>query len=249
MKKRNKHVQVLGSLMVRTGVRIGAPGSSLEIGGLDNPILRHPVTRLPYIPGSSLKGKLRSLLETAKTLPLDPPPSPVEKYNREGKSLGHGPCECNRCIVCTLFGCGKPEISKEPTRLIFRDSQIVNQGDVDERIFGQLELKSLLKEGVFYSEVKTEVVMNREGKVAEWAGPRSMDRIAAGTLLDFRVTVRVLEGDDEEIMKEALAHALRLCEAEGLGGSVSRGYGQVKFEELTWDGQPWDIHARSSATA
>lgn len=110
-------------------------------------------------------------------------------------------------------------------------------------------LKPLLGEGVFYSEVKAEVAMNRSsGKVGQ-AGPRSMDRIAAGTKLDFQVTLRLLEGDDEQQFKTALTHALRLLEAEGLGGSISRGYGQVKFEDLTWDGQHWDIQAAAATPA
>jgi CRISPR-associated protein Csm3 len=63
MKLLIKHIEVKGILQAVTGLRIGAGGAGIEIGGLDNPILRHPETRVPYVPGSSLKGKLRSLLE------------------------------------------------------------------------------------------------------------------------------------------------------------------------------------------
>jgi CRISPR-associated protein Csm3 len=97
-------------------------------------------------------------------------------------------------------------------------------------------MKELLKDGIFYSEVKAEVIMDRVKGTVAGAGPRSMDRIMAGTKLDFRLTVRVLEGDDEDQMKAALLHAFHLLEMEGLGGSVSRGYGQVRFDTLTWDG-------------
>lgn len=225
MKKLTKHIEVSATMMVQSGLRIGAGGSSLEIGGLDNPILRHPVTRQPYVPGSSLKGKLRSLLE-------------VNKF-RIGNFLEpratSSPCGCGGCVVCRLFGCGDVRNASEPTRLIFRDCLMLESSIK--------ELEPLLSEGVFYSEVKAEVTMDRtSGKVGQ-AGPRSMDRIAAGTRLGVSVTIRVLEGDKEDEMKEALAHALRLLEAEGLGGSVSRGYGQVKFEDMKWDDKPWDFRA------
>lgn len=227
MKKLIKHAELTGTMVVQTGLRIGAGGSSLEIGGLDNPILRHPKTRQPYVPGSSLKGKLRSLLE-------------VSKYRigdfMEPRATS-GPCGCGGCVVCWLFGCGDVRNTSEPTRLIFRDCMML-----DESVEA---LEPLLSEGVFYSEVKTEVTMDRaSGKVGQ-AGPRSMDRIAAGTKLDFQLTVRVLEGDDEEQMKTAIAYALRLLQKEGLGGSVSRGYGRVQFERLQWDGQPFEIDAEA----
>jgi CRISPR-associated protein Csm3 len=222
MAKLSKHIELVGDLVVKTGLRIGAGGSGLEIGGLDNPIVRHPESKIPYVPGSSLKGKLRSLLETTGFQAGSfPPPQPSS-----------GPCGCNRCIVCRLFGCGDPKMESSPSRLVFRDCP-VQQESLDR-------LTPLLAEGVFYSEVKAEVVMDRNSGKVGGAGPRSMDRIAAGTRLDFRVTVRVFEGDDEELFKGALLHAIGLLEKEGLGGSVTRGYGQVAFENLTWDGKPID---------
>lgn len=230
MKKLIKHVELKGTMVVETGLRIGAGSSSLEIGGLDNPIVRHPLTKQPYVPGSSLKGKLRSLLELNK----------YRSGNFREPSATSGPCGCGACIPCWLFGCGDVKNASEPTRLLFRDCAL------DEN--SVTELEPLLSEGIFYSEVKTEVTMDRStGKVGH-AGPRSMDRIAAGSRLGFSVTIRVFEGDNEKEMENALKHALRLLEAEGLGGSISRGYGRVKFQNLTWDGRPWDVHAEPSPT-
>lgn len=229
MKKLVKHIELKGKLVAVTGVRIGAGGSTLEIGGLDNPILRHPVTREPYIPGSSLKGKLRSLLEVNKFR--------IGSYVEPRATSG--PCGCGGCVACWLFGCGDVRNASEPTRLIFRDCLMLEDS--------VKEFEPLLGEGVFYSEIKAEVVMDRStGKVAG-AGPRSMDRIAAGTKLNFSMTIRVFEGDSEEDMKAAIAHAIRLLEAEGLGGSVSRGYGQVRFECLKWDGEDFPIREQATA--
>ena len=52
-----------GLLELRSGLRIGASEGEIRIGGVDNQVIRHPHTGRPYIPGSSLKGKVRSLLE------------------------------------------------------------------------------------------------------------------------------------------------------------------------------------------
>lgn len=46
-----------------TGLHIGGSAQGMEIGGVDNPVIRDPLTNRPYVPGSSLKGKIRSLLE------------------------------------------------------------------------------------------------------------------------------------------------------------------------------------------
>ena len=52
-----------GDLELVTGLHIGAGNDEIRIGGIDNPVLKHPYSGQPYIPGSSLKGKVRSLLE------------------------------------------------------------------------------------------------------------------------------------------------------------------------------------------
>lgn len=56
---------ISGILECVTGTRIGGTQEKFEIGGIDNPVIKDPLTDLPYIPGSSLKGKLRHLLEWA----------------------------------------------------------------------------------------------------------------------------------------------------------------------------------------
>jgi CRISPR-associated protein Csm3 len=59
------HGKVLIACHIRavTGLRIGGGSTGIEIGGVDNVVVRNPLTNEPYIPGSSLKGKMRSLLE------------------------------------------------------------------------------------------------------------------------------------------------------------------------------------------
>ena len=56
--------KISGAIRLITGLHIGGNKDSIEIGGMDQPIIKHPLSKEPYIPGSSLKGKMRSLLET-----------------------------------------------------------------------------------------------------------------------------------------------------------------------------------------
>lgn len=50
-----------GTITVVTGLHVGGSKSSLDIGGLDSPVIKTP-RGIPYIPGSSIKGKIRSLM-------------------------------------------------------------------------------------------------------------------------------------------------------------------------------------------
>ena len=56
-------LQFKSVILVETGLHIGGGGENLNIGGLDKPIIRDPLTQYPYLPGTSIKGKLRSILE------------------------------------------------------------------------------------------------------------------------------------------------------------------------------------------
>lgn len=58
-------------LSAETGLHIGGGGENLDIGGLDKPVIRDPLTKYPYLPGSSIKGKLRSTLERLLNKPLN----------------------------------------------------------------------------------------------------------------------------------------------------------------------------------
>jgi CRISPR-associated protein Csm3 len=63
MNKLNKKIRVKTKMEIITGLHIGDSKDNVEIGGIDNPIVRRTIDNVPYIPGSSLKGKIRSLLE------------------------------------------------------------------------------------------------------------------------------------------------------------------------------------------
>jgi len=215
--KLKKHVVITGTLTCKTGMRIGGSKDDIEIGGTDNPIIRDPVTRLPYIPGSSLKGKLRSLLEY-----------------KEGKVGPDGaPCGCGQptCQVCRIFGPHKKtDHGLGPTRIIVRDAPLSEES--------RAALEPLLEQGIDYAEVKRENWIDRRTGVAGKGGLRTQERVPAGTKFDLTIHVRLFEGDDEKGIIGFIEQGLKGLEKEYLGGSGTRGYGwvgvQYQIEDVPW---------------
>ncbi len=228
---------VTGRIELLSGLHIGAGKDVIEIGGLDNPVVKHPHTDHPYIPGSSLKGRLRFLMEWA-----------FNKIRRDGQPWGfdgNDPFQQfeNDDPILRIFGTpAKKDLwSAGPTRLIVRDA-----------FLNETWLKEALAKGFPLTEEKTEVVIDRiAGKAHERVGPRQMERVPAGAVFDMELVFRVFEvnGDrgrrDKECFNWLLA-GLSLLEQDALGGSGSRGYGRIRFRDLqvVWEGQRCDIDNR-----
>lgn len=212
-----KHKHIYGTLTCKTGMRIGGSKEDIEIGGIDNPIIRDPVTKLPYIPGSSLKGKLRSLLEYS-----------TGRIGQDGM-----PCTCGQqdCMVCRIFGPHRnTNHDLGPTRIIVRDAPLSDES--------REKLRPLLEEGVNYAELKRENWIDRRTGVAGRGGLRAQERVPAGTKFDFNIHVRVFQGDDEEKIVGFIKRGLELLTSEYLGGSGTRGYGWVDVEYTVRDVAP-----------
>ena len=211
-----KKVFIKGKIKCLTGLHIGGSDQALSIGGVDNVVLRDPITNLPYIPGSSIKGKMRSLLEkfygVAKNDDKNPVYVPTTNDREELKRFGK------------IFGVPAESDFGEPTRLIVRDAFMTEE---TKNILEKLETDFP------YSEVKTEVVINR---VTSHANPRQMERIPAGSEFNFQFIVNIFEGDKEDEIIEEIFKAMKLLQDDYLGGSGTRGYGRIKFsiDELTY---------------
>ncbi|WP_298502189.1 type III-A CRISPR-associated RAMP protein Csm3 [uncultured Sphaerochaeta sp.] len=216
--KQIKQKKIVGRIVVKTGLHIGAGNDRVEIGGMDNPIIRNPLNREPYIPGSSIKGKMRSLVEWK-----------LGKIVTEGRSAGQ-PCSCGKsgCPICRVFGSannsrGNDEsLNKGPTRLIVRDAMLSE----DDRV--------LFKQGKPIVEEKSENSLNR---ITAEANPRPIERVVPGVSFDFEMIYRVLDmGDggstDEKMFKDVVLSGLKLLRDDYLGGGGSRGNGQIDFEDL-----------------
>lgn len=204
--KLEKYIEITGVVHCVTGLRIGGSKDTLGIGETDNPIIRNPITRLPYLPGSSLKGKIRSLLEL--------------KHSPDSQRNGK-PCACGNCDICSLFGCGDAKKGNEPTRLIFRDAYLTEESAE--------KLKQALPGS--YVEVKTEIAMDRKTGKAQQGALREQERVPEGTEFQFSMLIRFFDEDEKRIKKfySLLAEAFDMLEQDGLGGSISRGYGQVEI--------------------
>ena len=216
--KLSKHAIVKGRITCLTGLRIGGSQEGMEIGGMDQPIIRNPVTNLPYLPGSSLKGKMRSLLEWKYR---------AEVVGRDGK-----PCGCGECEICTLFGSSDVRTGREPTRLIFRDASLTPES---ESVLREVQAER----GLGFSEVKSETAIDRRSGKALSGSLRTWERIPEGTSFQLELAVRIFEDDNEENFKRIVAEGLALMEKDYLGSSGSRGYGKIKFEDMQWDGEPF----------
>ncbi len=207
MKKKKYFIK----LKVITGLHIGIGSDRPEIGGIDNPFIKDPVLNLPYIPGSSLKGKLRSLLETE-----------TEEYKivYEKKENGKVIERINSEILKTFGG------SDEPTRLIFRDLTLSENGGKKNNInFKEKFLKQDLQ-----TEAKTEVAISRKTGKAAGTGPRTTERVPPDTEFEGELLIRYLDESDLTNTLSILKKAIVLLNNDYLGGSGSRGYGAVKVK-------------------
>jgi len=240
-----KYFLIEGEIECLTGLHIGTGGGSIEIGGIDDPIVSNPLTRLPYIPGSSLKGKMRSLLEKEKEEELernirknleerlkkesdDAKRKKLEEklrgkwlgFNREHEQIRRHECDdykqAEDCPVCRLFGSTGAGSKNEnyPAKLIIRDGKLVDRN-------------SIMREGIIVTEVKMENTIDR---ITSAAVPRTIERVPAGN--DVRFNLNFVYQVNDNHQKEDLQNillCLKLIEKDGLGGNISRGYGQVKF--------------------
>lgn len=211
-----KTVKYVGEMELLSGLAIKGSNNDLNIGGADSEVIKNPITKMPYIPGSSLKGKMRSLLEL--------------KYGKTGDGRingqtikGNTPCNCGHrdCFVCVIFGAHmKPEkLSSAPTRIIVRDCNLTDES--------MSMIRNLPLDSGDFLELKPENIIDRiNGKSVS---PRFIERVPAGLKFTVNIVLQIFEGDDEEDMKSKVNEGLRLLEESYLGSSGSRGYGHVRF--------------------
>ena len=210
--------KIKGTIVVKTGLHIGAGNDKVEIGGMDNPVIRNPLTREPYIPGSSLKGKMRSLLEW--------------KFDKINKDKLGDPCSCGKadCPICRVFGSANnsknADTTKGPTRIIVRDAVLTK------------EWSENFKYGKAIVEEKSENSLNR---ITAAANPRPMERVVPGVKFDFEIAYRVVDtGDggktDIDNFDKVVKEGLRLLQNDYLGGGGTRGNGRIEFEDLKDEG-------------
>ncbi len=218
--KITKKIFIKGTIECKTGLHIGGSDQTLSIGGVDNVVVRDPMTNTPYVPGSSIKGKMRSLLEKYYGLePNSPSKTPAIYVPQKNET------DPNGIRIGEIFGVPAEIDRISPTRLIVRDAFLTEES---KKALENLETD------LPYSEVKTEVTINR---VSSKANPRQMERVPAGTEFGFEFILNVFaiedgdqeKRDDEKGLLEEVFKGMQLLQDDYLGGSGSRGYGKIKF--------------------
>lgn len=207
-----KKLRISTTIELISGLHIGGNSASVEIGGIDNEVIKIATKRnQPYIPGSSLKGKMRCLLEQISG----------------SKNVGGNP------DVNKLFGFlpkddrkGSVDDGSLATRLIVRDSYLTQESlDLLKECSDNLDMP--------YTENKYENSINRVTGTAN--NPRQTERVPAGVSFNVEFIVNVWESDKADDLLALLKKGIKALENDYLGGSGSRGYGQVKFGELKFE--------------
>ncbi len=211
-----KIIKLIGEVEVITGLHIGAGDDTMNIGGIDNPVIKDVNTNKPYIPGSSLKGKMRSLLEWSIGVVGIGDGSPFHSGLLGNAIFNDSEKKENAKTLLKLFG--DKEGAFGMTRANFGDCRLIDEG---------LEV----------TEAKFENTIDRQKGTA--LNPRQTERVPAGVKFAYDIRIKVLDGDDEKKFKEMIKKGLELIENDYLGGNGSRGYGRVSFsnkedwEEIT----------------
>lgn len=206
MKQLVKKIKINTTLTLLTGLHIGGSKENVEIGGIDNPVIKinsKGYEGQPYIPGSSLKGKMRSLLEQC---------AGAAKVGEDSN-------------VNALFGCienRQKKIEDQPSKLIVRDAYLTEESVKMLRESRNLDMP--------YTENKFENTIDRVRGKAEH--PRQTERVPAGAIFNVEFIINVWDDSNEQTLLGMLKKGISLIECDYLGGSGSRGYGQVKFGEL-----------------
>lgn len=198
-------IEITGEIEVVSGLHIGASDAFAAIGAIDSPVIRDVYSDFPMIPGSSLKGKIRSLLSKAY-----PNPNVIEKTADDDSEN-----------ILRLFGCAKKDKLKN-SRLIFSD--MVMDKDNWEKL-KKLGLQS-------QTEAKFENTISR---MTSEANPRQIERVVRGATFPLQLIYNVENEDEiiEDIT--LLKEGMTLLSYDYLGGSGSRGYGKVKFSGVAAD--------------
>ncbi|HHE38746.1 MAG TPA: type III-A CRISPR-associated RAMP protein Csm3 [Candidatus Cloacimonetes bacterium] len=227
-----KKIFINGKIELLTGLHIGGSSTALDIGGIDSNVIKN-ANGVPYIPGSSIKGKMRSLLEmkyseyTQLTGLVDN--GKVNMKEVEKKGLNEKEEDLKKKFnpkIQKLFGSVAKE-SDFKTRLIVRDAYLNNE------VFEQMINKTgdFEKLELDYTEAKWEVSLDRLTSQPPH-GPRQLERVPAGAKFDFSIVFTFYDETDKELVK-MLFEGMQLLQDDYLGGSGSRGYGQIAFKDIS----------------
>lgn len=224
-------IELKGILVLESNLHIGSGKLEMHIGGTDNPIIKHPHTQEPYIPGSSIKGKIRSLLELKTGVA-------ASAYRLRAGSGGiaelktyledESPEVASILKIFGFSGSDKSDSSRAgdigrklgPTRASFADCYL-NADWLDRAVENMWPL----------AVEKQETAIDRISGTAKTGSLRQTEMVPAGAEFDFRVTFKVFKDSDRKLL-EMLKEGIELLQKDAIGGSGSRGYGRIRIKDL-----------------
>ncbi|MEM4396937.1 MAG: type III-A CRISPR-associated RAMP protein Csm3 [Candidatus Woesearchaeota archaeon] len=195
-------MKIKGTIKLESGLHIGGSKDIFKIGGLDSPVIKDK-DGYPYIPGSSIKGKMRSLLE--------------KKYGLKDLAKEDSQNKDERLIAFVFGSAGNTR--KSPVIVVFRDAFLKNKNKVNkeklfeikaenkiDRISGKAESPRFIERVVPDTEFEFEIEIH-----------------------DFLFNKYSFEFTKDDVVK-LLEEGIDLLQKDYLGGSGTRGYGKVKIE-------------------
>ncbi|MFK5937687.1 MAG: type III-A CRISPR-associated RAMP protein Csm3 [Sulfurimonas sp.] len=200
--------KLTGQIELLSGLHIGGGDDTMKIGGIDNGVIKDINTDKPYIPGSSLKGKMRSLLE----------------WHIGVVGVGDGTPFSSKLLDNPIFNDEKIKVDATNLLKLFGDKE--GKYGITRISVGDCSLSKDSQE-MELSEAKYENVINRQEGTAEH--PRQTERVPAGVKFDYDIRVKILDEDNKLELLEMIKKGFELIENDYLGGSGSRGYGRVSF--------------------
>jgi len=253
---------IRSTLIIETGLHIGGSGENLDIGGLDKPVIRDPITQQPYIPGSSIKGKLRSILERWFNKPLNRSGgSGTYRYESDDLEDGYSIINNNQyiafqgaanCPLSRVFGSTGNSCLIKQTLANEKDLEINETREIEGESYSKIKGRNaparlIVRDAHLQPEsarklnnVDTGLFMtewkfeNGIDRITSAANPRQLERVPAGSQFNFELSYTVEREDQVVEDLQNIAIALAILEDDALGGHGSRGYGKVKFQNFNF---------------
>jgi CRISPR-associated protein Csm3 len=231
-----------GDMHCETGLHVGAGKGSLEIGGADNPVVKDAHGR-PYVPGSTLRGRVRALLEQSTGMAV--PSELVFISKRKGQEVRIHQSDRPDDEICILFGRSPGRMEKvsggdtesnhaTPARLSVFDAPLIAESITPQ-------MRETLDDEL--TEVKSENAIDR---ITSQANPRTLERVPAGARFRIRMVLDILCAEDTALAPLVIA-GLRLLEDDTLGGGGSRGSGRVRFDNLKLNWRSKDYYTSGAS--
>ncbi len=206
-------IQITGELEVKTGMHIGGSSAFAAIGAVDAPIIKDVKTNLPMIPGSSLKGKLRTLLAKAYNEEISVPDNDNIRIRRIFGSAKKENIMPSRILISDMVMANEEELSKQGVEsmtevkfenTINRLTGVANPRQIERAMRGSVFNLDMIYEVQKEDEIKEDIQILADGlKLLQYDYLGGNGSRGYGKVAFHNVNAEVVIGDvDDAIMSE-----------------------------------------------